>query len=184
MEIWRDIEGYEGYYEVSNYGNVRSVSRYINSAILHQDRIFMEGRVLKQCTAGRYNGVSLSKNNIIKRRNVHVLVARAFPETCGEWFDGCVVDHVDGNARNNNAENLRVTTQYGNIHNPISEKRRVSAVVKSTGMPVNAKKNGVVIRSFPSAMQAAEFFSVSDGTIRNIIRGKSNFNVGYELEFA
>lgn len=66
--------------------------------------------------------VCLCKDGVVTRVKVSHLVARAFPEICGEWFEGCEVDHIDTNRLNNNAYNLRVTDRKGNMANPITRK--------------------------------------------------------------
>jgi hypothetical protein len=75
-EIWRDIAGYEGYYQVSNFGRVRSLDKmqnYNGSARLHK------GKILKPNNDGRgYLIVDLSKNNRSVTRTIHRLVAMAF----------------------------------------------------------------------------------------------------------
>lgn len=104
-EIWKDISGYEGLYQVSNYGNVRSLNRLINkSGNIHR----MKGRVLKNRlgTTGYY-GVSLSKKGIVKPFQVHQLVAMAF---LGHKRNGYnkVVDHINHIRTDNRVINLRI----------------------------------------------------------------------------
>lgn len=106
-EIWKPILGYEGLYEVSNKGNVRSMD-YRHTKTIH---------ILKQ-NKSIYIRVYLCKNGKGKLLSVHRLVARAFPEICGEWFDGCEVDHIDTNKHNNIATNLKVCTKKENNNNP------------------------------------------------------------------
>lgn len=58
-EIWKDIKGYEGLYQVSNKGNVRSLDRMVNSP---NGMRMSKGRILKQCKCGSYSKVALSKS--------------------------------------------------------------------------------------------------------------------------
>lgn len=100
MQIWKDIEGYKGHYQISNYGNVRS---------LKKDAFLMKGGYLKG-----YKIISLWKNGTGKMFRVHRLVAAAFipnPEN-----KPCI-DHIDGNRTNNHADNLRWVTAKENSNN-------------------------------------------------------------------
>lgn len=90
MQIWKDIEGYKGHYQISNYGNVRS---------LKKDAFLMKGGYLKG-----YKIISLWKNGTGKMFRVHRLVAAAFIPNPGN--KPCV-DHIDGVRFHNFVENLR-----------------------------------------------------------------------------
>lgn len=95
MESWKDVPGYEGRYQVSDHGNVRS--------LLH-----FEMRVLKKCTvSGGYDAVSLGRNN---SRAIHRLVAAAFLGAQDERL----VLHGDGNRKNNILANLRYGSHIDN----------------------------------------------------------------------
>lgn len=111
-ERWLPIEGYEGFYEVSDKGRVRSVDRTIVNA--RGRRVRYKGRVLKQSITGEYMSVCLSKIGDAKPRSVHLLVLETFvgprPGHPSQWH-GC---HNDGNWRNNNLSNLRWGTAQSN----------------------------------------------------------------------
>lgn len=123
-EIYRNVFGYEGLYEVSNLGNVMSVERtFIGGygAVCHTGGKLLIPKINKK----RQNRVQvcLCKDGNKKMHFISILIARAFPEICGEWFDGCQVDHIDGNPMNNVAANLRCCTRSENMLNPITRKR-------------------------------------------------------------
>jgi len=102
MEKWLDVKGYEGYYMVSNFGNVKSIDRYVNSK--NGSKMFKAGRILKQSYNCRgYLCVKLCKNGINKNTRVHRIVVESFllKENGKE-----IVNHKDGNQTNNNFENL------------------------------------------------------------------------------
>lgn len=106
METWKDIPNYEGLYQVSDNGNVRSIT--------HKDRFghTYKGRILKQQLSNGYYRCHLSKDNITEWALVHRLVALVFcekPEGCN------IVNHIDANKENNHASNLEWTTYKGNM---------------------------------------------------------------------
>lgn len=124
-KVWRDVPFCVGYYQVSNQGNVRSLDRTVvckNGKIKQ-----MKGKTLKPRRFGNYLGVDLSR----KHYYIHVLVAKAFPEICGEYYEGCEVDHLDTDTFNNNATNLRVCSVKENHNNPLT-KKHMSEVKKGT----------------------------------------------------
>lgn len=104
-EKWRDIRGYEGLYQVSNLGNVKS----FNNRIKHKNPM-----ILKQ-TIDRKNGyltVSLSRNGKKKVYRVHKLVASIFIDNSNSYP---VINHKDGNKLNNCVNNLEWCTYKQNI---------------------------------------------------------------------
>lgn len=110
QEEWRDIAGYEGIYQVSNFGSVKSFCKN-------------KERILTPRKTRIYLQVTLYGNQI-KQPLVHRLVAEAFipnPENKPE------VDHIDCNATNNAASNLRWVSHTENNNNPITRQRRSAA---------------------------------------------------------
>ena len=109
-EEWRDVVGYEGYYQVSNLGRVRSLTRNIFNG-----KVFVTktGKMMR-VTVGknRYCRVTLTKDAKQTQWYVHRLVAIAFlpnPDNLPE------VDHIDANPSNNCLENLRWVTKQENM---------------------------------------------------------------------
>lgn len=114
QEIWKAIPGYEGRYEVSSCGNIRSQGRVvvqITAAGVRRDRHCRE-RLVKQHLNDRARPVVAFKvNGKTTHHRVHRLVALAFLGPCPE---GMEVAHNDGNPKNNRIENLRYDTHSGN----------------------------------------------------------------------
>lgn len=131
-EIWRPISEYEGIYEVSSTGRVRSLDhavKQLNNGVM--TTATYKGRELK--IMKRPNGyccVHLSKNNVSKWMSVHRLVATAFVEKP----EGCdIVNHLDCDTTNNRADNLEWTTYSGNM-------KHASLLGHMKGSPNNWKK--------------------------------------------
>lgn len=106
QEIWKPAKGFEGLYEVSNMGRVKSLPRKTTS-----------GGIMKLYTNKKngYQYVCLCKDNKVKNRRVHILVMEAFTDYKSNGFDvNAVVDHIDGDKTNNKLDNLQVVTQYEN----------------------------------------------------------------------
>lgn len=111
MTEWRDIPGYEGYYQVSDDGRVRSLTRTISHSRRGSHHI--PGQAMRQHrgTNGRLS-VVLSRDNTKRTIHIHRLVAEAF---LGDLhFDGSQVCHNDGDADNNHVLNLRWDTGSAN----------------------------------------------------------------------
>ncbi len=117
IEEWKPIEGYEGIYEVSSFGKVKSVER----DVMHNDiRHHRKERLLKphQGKFG-YKQVALCKDGEVKVVLVHRLVATAFIPNPGNKAE---VDHIDADPTNNYAWNLQWATRSENGMNPLTRK--------------------------------------------------------------
>lgn len=116
-EIWKPIVGYEGYYEVSNMGRVRSLERRVRFVSKHGKECTrrVRERILhgtEHCTQHRIT-VMLAKEGETKRISVHRLVAQAFCENPNDYTE---INHIDENPRNNRADNLEWCTRDYNMH--------------------------------------------------------------------
>ena len=115
-EIWKDIDGYEGIYQVSNMGQVRSCDRYVS--IRNNHKRLIKGILLRQRKNARhgYCDVKLCLNSIYHTVMVHKLVANAFLNCCDKSLE---INHIDGNKQNNAVYNLEFVTRKENIHHAI-----------------------------------------------------------------
>lgn len=108
-EIWKDIEGYEGLYKVSNKGSISSYNKYIEH---RGGKRFRKGKIMKPAiTPKGYKRIRLSKNGTGKSFMLHRLVAQAFiPNLEGKPQ----INHIDGNKENNVIDNLEWCTNGEN----------------------------------------------------------------------
>ena len=108
MELWKDIENYEGYYKISNYGRVKSLSRLVYIKRYNCFRKIKE-KIIKEYnnkTIG-YNTIVFSKNGKLKNFTIHTLVWDHFG-TGKRDGRKLQVDHIDNNKTNNHIDNLQL----------------------------------------------------------------------------
>ena len=116
MEIWKDIEGFEGLYQVSNLGKVKSLSRVLKSGHKWKEKIV----AITYNKYDKYGRVMLSNGGKTRRFLIHRLVAQAFipnPDNLP------LINHKDENPSNNCANNLEWCTQkYNNSYGTHNER--------------------------------------------------------------
>lgn len=126
MEVWKDIKGYEGLYQISNYGRVKSMARikkHSYNGIAH-----LKEKILKPICINGYQRVSLSKDSKMTHKFIHSLVADAFVKNPHNYPE---INHKDENKANNIYHNLEWCTHSYNI-NYGTRNERVSKKEKET----------------------------------------------------
>jgi hypothetical protein len=188
METWKSIEGYSDIYEISDYGNVRSIDRtyYDSNGFLHK----LKGRTLKP-TINKYGylQVGLSLNSKIKSFTVHTLVAKAFilnPD------NKLTVNHKDGNKLNNKKDNLEWATKSEQaIHALNNGLRTMPNVWKGKyGSKHGASKRvvqctftGNKIKEYDSIIEAANENKINPSLISGVCNGNKKTSGGFKWKF-
>lgn len=175
FEKWLPIEGFEGWYEVSNLGNVRRVRRLLSTGAVLKERLLSQF-ISK---VGYYRVVMTSPIDGKQRKyTVHRLVAKAFVDG---YAEGLVVNHIDENKTNNVASNLewcsrKDNTNYGTALKRRGEKRR---------KPVyQCSLEGEIIARFGSINEAATALGIDHRLISACLVGKSKSSNGYKWAYS
>lgn len=166
-EIWKDIKGFEGLYQVSNKGRIKRLyRRVVDSRGVIQ--IFNESLLSCTINVHGYYQTTLRKNRRKINIKLHRCVAEAFIDNLE---DKPLVDHIDGNKLNNTADNLHWVTTSENIFNENTYntfKENVTKARKSERIPVyQLDDNYKIIRRFDCADDAAKELGCSAPLIRN-----------------
>ena len=178
-EIWKAVAGFEGYYEVSDCGNVRSLDRTIVASDGVKYR--KKGKMLHpapKAPAYKYLYVNLKKGTL-KRVGVHRLVAIAFVDG---YEEGLHVDHLNGNTFDNRASNLEWVTQTENNKRALENgqfnraKMRASLRTDESRKHMSEVKSKPVMRDdgklYKSCTLAAKDAGVDVSTLSDGIRKK------------
>ena len=129
-EVWKDVKGYEGLYQISNFGRVKSLDR---SVMLRGNFYKLKSKILKQTDNGcGYLIVSFSKNNKQTKKYIHRLVAENFLKNKKQE-----VNHKNGIKKDNNLKNLEWVTRSENIkhawkNNLFDREKRVAIATKNS----------------------------------------------------
>lgn len=137
MEIWKPISGYEGYYEISNYGNFRSVDRWVNTKGNTKKFIKGKDKPVQTRKGTKYKIITLCKKNVLKTYQVHQLVMLHFKDG---FIKGTEVNHIDGNPENNRINNLEESNRSHNqLHACAMGLKKKQGKSKYTGVFYNSR---------------------------------------------
>lgn len=173
-EIWKPVVNYEGEYEVSNMGRVRSLKSNL---------------MLKACgMRGDYLRVCLCKDGVCKNHLIHRLVAEAFISPIPQ---GMVVNHKDENPTNNCVENLEICSYYYNNNYGTAPLRRSKSISIAKSKPIILRHciDGSVFY-FHGGKDASRYFNKKSNGIPNLIckarnKGKNKVRIdGEEYYFS
>ena len=168
-ENWKDIDGYEGFYMVSNLGNIKSIDRIIQRKT---SKMNIKGRQMSQYIGNRgYPMINLCINGRCKRHLVHRIVATAFITNS---LDKKYVNHIDGNKKNNNVNNLEWSTPTENsIHAHKHGLANVGRGEKQRSAKLNVDKVKYIRESSKTIKELSLIFNVSKQAIRDVKKKRS-----------
>lgn len=161
-EIWKDIEDYEGLYQISNYGRVKSLDYN------HTGRV---KELAPRANRGGYLYINLYNKGIRKTHVIHRLVARAFIDNPNDYP---VVNHKDCNKQNNHASNLEwctisQNTKHAYDNGLINTRDIIIKASKANKKPVRCITTS---KEFESAKEAEYIYGVSHSNIAACCKGK------------
>lgn len=184
-EIWKDIKNFEGLYQVSNFGRVKSLERI--TKIPYTKRIEKEKILVLNKRRDGYLICGLCKNGKVKQYAVHILEAKAFldkkdfkyykNENINEIdFNNLQVNHKDEDKTNNKLENLEWCTRKYNCNYGTRNKR----VIMKNSIPIEQYDlSGNYLKDFDSIIEAAKSVNRNTGSICCCLSGRSKQSGGY-----
>jgi len=191
MELWKDVEGYEGLYQVSSLGRMKSLSRPVkqrNNSIQVKSGKIIKGYENKK----GYIQMGITKENEKNTKPMHRWVAEAFITNLENKPQ---INHIDGVKTNNNINNLEWVTNEENaeharslglmIYRPENLKKATIAAVKANQKKVNrlCLKGGKTI-TYNSIKEAGEANGNKEKGISEVLNGRQKTAGGYRWEYA
>lgn len=164
MEIWKDIVEYEGLYQISNYGNVKN--KHNKLLKLRKDK-------------NGYLIAYLYKNNIMKCKKTHRLVAQAFIPNI---HNKPQINHKDGNKENNYVDNLEWVTNKENIIHCWENNFHKKKFGSDHDNAVKIKQydvNGNFIKNWNSIVEASKYYDTTISNIWHCLNGYNKTAKGY-----
>lgn len=179
MEVWKDIQGYEGSYQISNFGRVKSFKTKCP-------------KILKLKTNNKgYKWIVLSLNGMQQNLLVHRLVAKHF---LNNSYNYKIINHIDENPANNNVSNLEWCTYSENViksskFNSYNETNRIvcrpkNSKHKDTANKVKQLFEGKIVKIFDNSLQIKRSLGFDQSFILSCCRNKRKSAYGYQWQFA
>jgi len=184
VEVWKDVPNYEGLYQVSDLGRVKSLNMLKNSSINTQKKILTNKKILKKNIINNYFSVSLSYNGKSKSFYVHQLIAITFLAHIPDRKKICV-DHINNIKKDNRLTNLQLLSPRKNIIKDSSNKTSYTGITKyknrfQTLIYFNKKNVSLGsfkdIKSANKKYQEALYLIEKGENISHLIKSQSNIN--------
>ena len=191
MEIWKEIRGYDGLYQISNWGRVKSLERIDNNNHPIKEKI-----LTPQKNKYGYYKIILSKNGKQKSFQIHRLVYETF---VGEIPDGMQCNHINEIKTDNRLENLNLMTSkensnWGTRNERIGETKKGMKLSEETKNKMknhpNKSKiilqidlNGNIIADFPSLCEVERQFGYERASVSRCCLGKQKTSYGYKWQY-
>ena len=172
QEIWKDIKGYEGLYQISNHGRLKALTKKSGFLIRKE-------KIMKIHTkANGYVYTTLFKNNKGSKKHIHRLVAEAFIPNPNNY--PCI-NHKDHNKRNNNVENLEWCSYKQNNDYSACHSHLDAAIRKPIAQ---YDLNGNFIKIWESSAEIGRYFNIRRGNFTACCKGKIKTSCGYVWKYA
>lgn len=177
-EIWREIPGLEGKYQVSSNRNIRSLDRIVlkNNGVSQR----VNGQFIKvETDRNGYNIVRLKVDNCkTKHFLMSHIVALSFPELIqNEYFEGAEIDHINTIRTDDRPENLRWVDRKTNLANPLSKEHQRQA--QNPKWVIKLNDNNEILHFYQSARQAERETGIDNSRIYDCLNGKRKTAGGY-----
>ena len=189
IEVWKDVKGYEGLYQVSNLGKVKSFDRYVNYKNIKKRLV--KGKLLIPVAVRGYSRVVLYKNQKRENKTIHRLVAETFisnPDSLPE------VDHINTCRWDNAVWNLKWVTHKGQYENPYTLQNQSKSAIGKYQPKGNDNRRSVTILQYTKDGQfVAEYIGINQasiatgiprGNIIAVLKGRRNIAGGFIWKYA
>lgn len=184
-EIWKDIVGYEGLYQVSNYGRIKRLSGFYFCGHRNQDKRIINETIMSFSKNQKgYFALRLSKDGERKGYLVHRLVWITFN---GSIPEGMQVNHINEIKTDNRLCNLNLMTPKENVNWGTRNIRVANSLTDNTKKTKSVNQldiNGNFLKKWNSFKEIENTLGYSKTLICRLCRGKGNSAYGYKWEYA